>query len=78
MNNSMYNALREAGFSGMIDDNTELNSKLDKYSQPMKPGPNLGRERINSVASILRGSKKVSSAKGKHASNLTPKKKKRK
>jgi hypothetical protein len=55
-----------------------LNASLDKWSQPMKPGPDMGRQRTQGVADILKSRDRNKSSKGKHPSNYTPPKKKRK
>jgi hypothetical protein len=55
----------------------KLNASLDKWSQPLKPGPNLSDNHKMS-GQLMRGRQVVKSSKGKHPSNITPPKKKRK
>lgn len=55
----------------------ELNRALDKYSEPMRPGPELG-ENYKTASQIMRSKQVNKSSKGKHPSNLTPPKKRRK
>jgi hypothetical protein len=54
-----------------------LNMALDKYSQPMRPGPDLAKNH-KTAGQIMYGRQVVKSSKGKHGSNFTPAKKKRK
>jgi hypothetical protein len=54
-----------------------LNRALDKYSQPMRPGPDLA-ENHATAGQIMRGRQVNKSSKGKYPSNLTPPKKRRK
>lgn len=56
----------------------DLNKALDKYSQPMRPGPNLDEMRATAANILRRGKEVIKSSKGKHDSNYTPPKKKRK
>lgn len=55
----------------------KFNAALDKYSQPMKPGPNLDQTNEH-VHMIMKHRQVNKSSKGKHPSNYTPPKKKRK
>lgn len=72
----------ERGILSLLESNHDsrvnLNASLDKWSQPMKPGPDLGRQRTQGVAAILKSRDRNKSSKGKHPSNYTPPKKKRK
>jgi hypothetical protein len=54
-----------------------LNAKLDKFSQPLKPGPNLDQTAKN-AGIIMKAQHRSKSSKGKHPKNYTPPKKKRK
>lgn len=54
-----------------------LNAALDKYSQPMRPGPGLDKTN-DDVYKIMKHRQVKKSSKGKHPSNFTPPKKKRK
>lgn len=54
-----------------------LNAKLDKYSQPMRPGPDLDQTGKH-AGMIMKAQNRNKSSKGKHPSNFTPPKKKRK
>jgi hypothetical protein len=65
--------LIDDGYAGRI----AYNKKLDKYSQPLRPGPDLARERKNAGV-IMKAKDRNKSSKGKHPSNYTPPKKKRK
>lgn len=56
----------------------ELNESLDKYSQPMRPGPDLDINRSTAANILRRGKEVIKSSKGKHGKNYTPPKKKRK
>jgi hypothetical protein len=55
----------------------KLNASLDKWSQPLKPGPNLADNHKLS-GQLMRGRQVVKSSKGKRPTNYTPPKKKRK
>lgn len=54
-----------------------LNASLDKWSQPMRPGPDLDQNRSH-IGTIMKSRRVNKSSKGKHPSNYTPPKKKRK
>jgi hypothetical protein len=86
----MYHALKIAGFADMLDAAAKaeeikqieakkafLNASLDKYAQPMRPGPDLAANH-KTAGQIMYGRQVVKSSKGKHATNFTPPKKKRK
>lgn len=54
-----------------------LNAKLDKYSQPFRPGPDQAKNQKD-AGTIMKAQDRNKSSKGKHPSNFTPPKKKRK
>ncbi len=55
----------------------KLKTALDKYSQPMQPGPLMDKNR-RQVSAIMKARQVNKSSKGKHPTNYTPPKKKRK
>lgn len=56
----------------------QLNAALDKYAQPMRPGPDLAENHKTAGQILRRGREVIKSSKGKHGTNFTPAKKKRK
>lgn len=62
---------------GPATNKIKLNAALDKYSQPMRPSPDLDQTG-HDVYKIMKHRQVNKSSKGKHPSNYTPPKKKRK
>jgi hypothetical protein len=57
--------------------NVKLNAALDKFSQPMQPGPNMA-DNHRTTGIIMKARQVTKSSKGKHPKNYIPPKKKRK
>jgi hypothetical protein len=73
--NAMEAAAKEAEEKAIKE---KLNESLNKWSQPQRPGPDLRLHNTQGVAAILKAKDRNKSSKGKHPTNYTPPKKKRK